>query len=306
MEIQRLLKTGEGSAMEKKTRTVIRRAIGGVLIAAAAFTVVGSLVTNSLTDILIGVMMAAIFGAPGFFLVFKREETPTARPVVGMILVGLGLLYLAAEIVSGRSDPAAASSLTGVIFTMVVFEIPGFILLLKKGKNKEEKIRRRERKEAYKAYKAGTLGQNGMKQYIVPMEHTVGLPLKSGIMCFARFGDEGISIESSGVRFNISYEKISDMRVTTDVELQKHYVSDAGWAVAGNAALGPLGALLLGGVQERTDKIIRKYLVITYVKEEQVSHAAFLIPREEEQVKAEKLVAQYSPKMSGEVVSFDL
>lgn len=57
-------------------------------------------------------------------------------------------------------------------------------------------------------------------------------------------------------------EKITDMVIKTDTEIQKQIVSSTGGAIAGAVLFGPLGAII--GGRAKTIKTHTSYLIITY------------------------------------------
>lgn len=109
------------------------------------------------------------------------------------------------------------------------------------------------------------------KEYGV-FQHTIGLPLAENVFCNLYFCEDKLTIESGGAVFNLSLNKIKDMTCTTDVEIQKAYVSSAGGAVAGAMLFGPLGAMVGGRAKEKNTRDITVYLVISYEKNDNLEY----------------------------------
>lgn len=100
----------------------------------------------------------------------------------------------------------------------------------------------------------------------VTLKHTVGLPLPENTLCEIFYSNEKLVIEGGGSTFNLSFEKVIDITLKTDVEIQKSFVSSAGGAVAGGLLFGPLGALVGGRTKQKQSKEITNYFIVTYDK----------------------------------------
>lgn len=120
--------------------------------------------------------------------------------------------------------------------------------------------------------------------------HTVGLPLPEGVNCKLYLCEDKIVIEGNNVAFNLQKEKIIDVSIKTNTEIQKAYVSSAGGAVAGALLFGPLGALVGGRTKQRRSIKVTKYLIFTYEKEGNPDYMAFDI---KQSFKAAKFVKHF-------------
>ena len=60
--------------------------------------------------------------------------------------------------------------------------------------------------------------------------------------------------EGSGIRYELSKDKVTDIAVKTDVEIQQQYVSSAGGALAGGMLFGPLGAIVAGRTEAKRSR----------------------------------------------------
>lgn len=74
------------------------------------------------------------------------------------------------------------------------------------------------------------------------------------------------------------YEKLTDISVKTDTEIQKQYVSSVGGAIAGGMVFGPLGAIVGGRAKQKKTAESTYYLIFTYNSNNQICYASFEIP----------------------------
>jgi hypothetical protein len=105
--------------------------------------------------------------------------------------------------------------------------------------------------------------------------HSVGLPIAENVLCRTFYCYDKIVFESSGVVFTLPMEIISDVTLKSDVEIQKNFVSSVGGAVGGAVLFGPLGAIIGGRAKQKKSKKTTYYLVITYIKDNQVQYIGF-------------------------------
>ena len=136
--------------------------------------------------------------------------------------------------------------------------------------------------------------QNHMREIGAIMEvfgrHTYGLPVAEDAATNCYWCNDRILFETSGTSYNLSFEKLTDIAIKTDSEIQTaiskqdQYVSSAGRAVAGYMLLGPLGAAIGGRARKKTvtnqttiSKSVEHYLIFTYVDNNEVKCIAFEI-----------------------------
>lgn len=81
-----------------------------------------------------------------------------------------------------------------------------------------------------------------------------------------------IIMQANGQEFNLQTDKLIDVSIMTNTEIQKQYVSSAGGAVAGAMLLGPIGAILGGSASKRSIKTNTKYLIFTYLADVQTKY----------------------------------
>ena len=107
-------------------------------------------------------------------------------------------------------------------------------------------------------------------------------------------------ITSGGNTFNVALNKLTDVQIKTNAEIQKQYVSSVGGAVGGAVLFGPLGAMVGGRAKQKQIRTLEHYLIITYLKDGNVDYLSFLLPGLS--TKAINLVKQYKPLLSGSAV----
>jgi hypothetical protein len=107
------------------------------------------------------------------------------------------------------------------------------------------------------------------------MHHCAGLPIAENEQCEVLYCEDKIMIESNGAIFNLELNKVIDMTVTTDTEVQRQMVSSAGGAVAGALMFGVVGALIGGRAKTKEIKKVTYLLIITYEKEDKTEYIIF-------------------------------
>lgn len=111
--------------------------------------------------------------------------------------------------------------------------------------------------------------------FMSKMKHFNGLPISEGTMTDAFWCNDKIVFEANGTSYNLLLSKLTDVSENTDVEIQKQYVSSNGGAVAGAVMFGALGAMIGGRAKEKTTNTVTKYLIFTYVDNDEVKYIAF-------------------------------
>lgn len=106
-------------------------------------------------------------------------------------------------------------------------------------------------------------------------KHTIGLSLPENTICILNLSSQGLKIDSNGVSFNLPKERILDITIKTDAEIQKQLVSSAGGAVAGGILFGALGAMIGGRTKEKKVTTIKQYLICIYEKDGKSEYVAF-------------------------------
>ena len=137
----------------------------------------------------------------------------------------------------------------------------------------------------------------------VTLKHTVGLPLAENTWCTVFYCEDKIVIIGGGTTFNLSFDKINDITMTTDVEIQKAYISSVGGAVAGGLLFGPLGAIVGGRTKKKESRQVTKYLIITYIKDEKTEYISFDAT---ENFKAGKLITLFKQRPQVQKATIEL
>lgn len=97
--------------------------------------------------------------------------------------------------------------------------------------------------------------------------HVNGLPIAENMFCEIRSYIDRIEFKSGAVNIKLPREKIVDMCVKTDTDIQNQLVSSAGGAIAGGLLFGPLGAMIGGRAKTKAVKTVTYYLIITYTND---------------------------------------
>lgn len=146
--------------------------------------------------------------------------------------------------------------------------------------------------------------------------HAYGLPVAKDAATNCYWCNDRILFEASGTSYNLSFEKLTDIAIKTDSEIQTaiskqdQYVSSAGRAVAGYMLLGPLGAAIGGRARRKTvtnktiiSKSVEHYLIFTYVDDNEVKCVAFEIFNTND---AKRFVDEFQKIKPAQAQSFDL
>lgn len=127
-------------------------------------------------------------------------------------------------------------------------------------------------------------------------EHQAGLPLAEGVKCTITKENYKFRITSGGNEFSLGKEKITDICVKTDVEIQSQYVSSVGGAIAGGMVFGPLGAIVGGRAKKKKTTATEYYLIFTYRSNDNICYASFRI---EDALKAREWEKEFKMNNSG-------
>lgn len=176
------------------------------------------------------------------------------RKIIGLVLWGIAILA-----VIGNENTSEA------MIPAIIFFVIGLNLIVKKAKSKEEKQQSKENAKKIMEDKLNTF--NAI--------HEAGLPIANGTDCIVKYNADSFIFTGSGNTFNLNINKITDICIKTDKEIQKQYVSSIGGAVAGGMVFGPLGAIVGGRAKKKNIKTINRYLIFTYLKEGNIDYISF-------------------------------
>ncbi len=102
--------------------------------------------------------------------------------------------------------------------------------------------------------------------------HASGLPVAQKEECQLLSYPDRYDFFFGKTKFSLAKSKVTDVCCKDETQFQQQYVSSAGGAVGGALLFGPIGAMVGGRTKKKTDMIIRHYLIITYVSDNEVRH----------------------------------
>lgn len=133
--------------------------------------------------------------------------------------------------------------------------------------------------------------------------HVNGLPIAENVMCEVNSYPDKLEFKSGAMQFNLAKDKITDITMKTDVEIQKQYVSSIGGAVGGAVLFGPLGAMIGGRAKAKKTKTVLTYLLITFKNEDEIKYIGFDVTNSF--MKASKFVSEFAQN-NNTITSIDL
>ncbi|MDP4153680.1 MAG: hypothetical protein Q8865_09630 [Bacillota bacterium] len=187
-----------------------------------------------------------------------------ARRIIGIICLVMCLIGIIVSL-SGNTSSIATAVLFGVI---------GLPMTIIRVKSKEELEAIRQEKEKLMAEQQEIEEYNNSH---VLASHLAGLPFADGTDCIIGFEPDVFIFEGSGTTIRLACDKITDISVKTDTDIQKQYVSDVGEAIWNYETFGKLGAILLNNTEEITNTTITNYLIFTYLKDGEIDYVGFVI-----------------------------
>ncbi|MEQ6357888.1 hypothetical protein ABNX05_25150 [Lysinibacillus sp. M3] len=129
------------------------------------------------------------------------------------------------------------------------------------------------------------LGSKSRQQLIgadlcIKAKHMAGLPIAEGAEMFVYRCKGKVVFERNQDTIELGIDKVKDILIKTDVEIQKSYVSSAGGAVGGYVLFGPLGAMIGGRTKEKKSTNIEKYLIFSYEKDGDTAYISMEVTNE--------------------------
>lgn len=205
----------------------------------------------------------------------KKEKLGCLPCLLVSIAITVLFMVCLEQIGGVNNQDDAGTIILGVVICLLlwaaIFLIYAFVRVGKE--NKKEQKRRAEMSKKEAARKA----EKGYWDYGT-FKHTAGLPLAEGVECRVEYYNNKIDFMASGTSFSLSFDKVSDIVVKTDREIQKSYVSSAGGAVLGGYLFGPVGAMIGGRAKEKTSTVVTHYLIITYISDNEIKYIGLEIP----------------------------
>ena len=134
--------------------------------------------------------------------------------------------------------------------------------------------------------------------------HVNGLPITENVLCEVFSYPDRIDFKSGTTEIKLPKEKITDISIKTDTEIQQQLVSSAGGAIAGAMLFGSLGAIIGGRIKTKKVKTTTNYLIITYKSENELKYIGFDI--QNNPPSADKLVKEFQKSNSASSVKIEL
>lgn len=104
---------------------------------------------------------------------------------------------------------------------------------------------------------------DGLSVYTA-FHHVNGLPVAENLLCEVFSYPDRIEFKAGTTNIKLAREKITDMCIKSDTEIQNQVVSSVGGAIAGGIMFGALGAAIGGRAKNKKVKTITQYLIISY------------------------------------------
>ena len=147
-----------------------------------------------------------------------------------------------------------------------------------------EKMKFDKEKEKFNA-ESKVIGSKARQQLLgadmcIKTKHMAGLPIAEGAEIHLYRCKEKVIFERNQDTVELEINKVRDILIKTDVEIQKSYVSSAGGAVGGYVLFGPLGAMIGGRTKEKTSKSVEKYLIFAYEKNGETEYISLEVTNE--------------------------
>lgn len=137
----------------------------------------------------------------------------------------------------------------GVLTLFIIFCVRMFVVTSKAKKEGKKKMK--------------NLKNQGLSVYAA-FHHVNGLPLAENLLCEVFSYPDRIEFKAGTTNIKLAREKITDMCLKFDTEIQNQAVSSIGGAIAGGVMFGTLGAIIGGRAKNKKVKTTTQYLIITY------------------------------------------
>lgn len=197
---------------------------------------------------------------------------------MGWNILGGFLVFAGAAM--GIASFQSGDVVEGVIVAVALAALGVFVIYRHTGNGWVKAQEKKEKAEAAKREKEEKKRMAAERERISVsgLSHIDGLPLTQGTPCTALRKEEMLEIEGGGAVFRVELNRLTDISVKTDVEIQHAYTSSAGGAVAGAMLFGALGAMIGGRTKKKESRTFEYYLIITYLKDGEVSYISFRAP----------------------------
>lgn len=145
-------------------------------------------------------------------------------------------------------------------FVCILANIVTTIKMKRQSKKNAKDLRRLVETEQQKLKSQGMVSETVLR-------HISGLGTAANVFCTIQVWQEHYTFIMNNITFNLQRDKVTDIAIKTETEVQQQYVSSVGGAVLGGALFGAAGAAYGGRAKKKEIKTISSYLVFTYVSE---------------------------------------
>ena len=121
--------------------------------------------------------------------------------------------------------------------------------------------------------------------------HYSGLPVAQNIYTKIFSKPNEYEFCANNMTFKLLKEKVTDVAITNDVEIQKSNVS----------SIGPLGSMIGGRSKEKTSNIVTSYLVFTYLDHDEIKYISFNCTNDFKAMKFVKEFKQNNQKINSDI-----
>ena len=177
------------------------------------------------------------------------------------------------------------------IFLLLCFLCIRMIIVL----NKPRKAMDKQRKQLIAQYNPSLVDT---------FDHVNGLPIAENTFCQVLSCPDQYVFFANGVTFNLEKSKVTDLCITSDVDIHKQYVSSVGGAIGGAIAFGPVGAAIGGRAKIKTTRESSYYLIFTYVTCNIIKYVGFDVTYS--YLRAEKYVKEFKSNQISNTVNVNL
>lgn len=144
---------------------------------------------------------------------------------------------------------------------------------------------------------------NGMLNHGV-FPHVSGLPIAGNMMCELCSYPDRLEFISGSANIALARNKITDICVRSETEIQKQIVSNPGGAIAGALMFGAVGAVIGGKLQTKKQKTTTFYLIITYIKDQ--NELSCIVLNSTQSFSAHKFVKEFHALRSNSTAQIQL
>lgn len=134
--------------------------------------------------------------------------------------------------------------------------------------------------------------------------HVSGLPIAENVMCKLCSYPDRIEFMSGSANITLARNKITDICVKSETEIQKQMVSNPGGAIAGAMMFGAVGAIIGGKPKTKKQKTTSFYLIITYVKSQ--NELSYIVLNATGSFSAHKFVKEFHALNSNSTAQVEL